>query len=104
MSYRAPRKHHRPVHRGGRRVIGRFIARRDRVRFLGRRSPTRAGAMMLLLLVATSSRADAPPETPFAEVFAQLAAKLVGGVVNISTTQVTAAPITKASPKTQVHG
>src|SRR5467141_265204 len=60
--------------------------------------------MTLLLMVTTSSRGDAPQETPFAEVFAQLAAKLVGGVVNISTTQVTAAPIPKGGPEAQLPG
>ena len=44
----------------------------------------------LLLSAPLPSRAEAP-ETPFAEVFAQLAARLVGVVVNISTTQATAA-------------
>ena len=74
------------------------------MRFVGRRSATRAGLMTLLLMVTTSSRADAPQETPFAEVFAQLAAKLVGGVVNISTTQVPAAPIPKGGPEAQLPG
>ena len=74
------------------------------MRLLSRRSPTRAGLMTLLLMVATSSRADAPQETPFSEVFAQLAAKLVGGVVNISTTQVPAAQIPKGGPEAQLPG
>src|SRR5205814_4212076 len=61
----------------------------------------RAGLMTLLFVTAMSSRADTPQETPFAEVFAQLAAKLVGGVVNISTTQVNASPVAKGSPEAQ---
>jgi serine protease Do len=74
------------------------------VRFSGRRRATRAALMTLLLVAGASSRADAPQETPFAEVFAQLAAKLVGGVVNISTTQVTAPSIPKGSPEAQLPG
>jgi serine protease Do len=58
--------------------------------------------MGLLLVAAASSRADAPQETAFAEVFAQLAAKLVGVVVNISTTQATASPPAKGSPDAQL--
>jgi serine protease Do len=45
-----------------------------------------AAVLALLLVSATGSRAD-PPETPFSRVFAELAARLVGVVVNISTTQ-----------------
>jgi serine protease Do len=74
------------------------------VRFLGRRSVTRAALMTLLLVAAASSRADAPQETPFAEVFAQLAAKLVGVVVNISTTQASAPPSPKGGPEAQLPG
>jgi serine protease Do len=74
------------------------------VRFLGRRSATRAALMTLLLMVAAPSRADAPQETPFAEVFAQLAARLVGVVVNISTTQASAPPSPKGSPEAQLPG
>jgi serine protease Do len=72
------------------------------VRFFGGRTVTRAALMTLLLVVAASSRADAPQETPFAEVFAQLAAKLVGVVVNISTTQANASPSPKGSPEAQL--
>src|SRR5437870_2532883 len=54
----------------------------------------------VLLSVAMPSRAEAP-ETPFSEVFAQLAAKLVGVVVNISTTQAAAAPAGKSGPDAQ---
>jgi len=60
--------------------------------------------MTLLLVAAASSRADAPQETPFSEVFAQLAAKLVGVVVNISTTQASASPAPKGSPEAQLPG
>ena len=52
----------------------------------GARGAIRAVLLALLLSVPLPSRAEAP-ETPFAEIFAQLAARLVGVVVNISTTQ-----------------
>jgi serine protease Do len=65
-------------------------------------SGPRAGAHLLLLAIfmsaATLTRAEAP-EAPFSEVFAQLAAKLVGVVVNISTTQTATAA--KGGPDTQ---
>jgi serine protease Do len=54
----------------------------------------------ILLTLAVPGRAEAP-ETPFSDVFAQLAAKLVGVVVNISTTQATAAPAAKGGPESQ---
>ena len=57
----------------------------------GPRTLTRAALLTLLLSAAIPSRAESP-ETPFSEVFAQLAARLVGVVVNISTTQAIAAP------------
>src|SRR5215471_1058240 len=41
-------------------------------------------------------------ETSFSEVFSQLAARLSGVVVNISTTQVTAAPAPKGTPEAQL--
>jgi len=72
------------------------------VRLFGRQCATRAALMTLLLVAGGSSRADTPQTTPFAEVFAQLAAKLVGGVVNISTTQVNASPMPKGSPEAQL--
>src|SRR5262245_57335050 len=56
----------------------------------------------MLLLVAAPSRADAPETTPFSEVFAQLAAKLVGVVVNVSTTQASAASAPKGGPDAQL--
>jgi len=59
-------------------------------------------ALTMLLLVAAPSRADAPEATPFSEVFAQLAAKLVGVVVNVSTTQANAAPTPKGGPEAQL--
>jgi serine protease Do len=64
------------------------------------------GAVLLAVLLGVPSpgRAEAP-ETPFAEIFAQLAARLVGVVVNISTTQATtapAAPNSKPSPEAQL--
>ena len=67
--------------------------------FFSRRSVMRAALMVLLLLVPATSRADAPETTPFSEVFAQLAARLVGVVVNISTTQASAtAPARPTAP------
>jgi serine protease Do len=59
-------------------------------------------ALTMLLLVAAPSRADAPETTPFSEVFAQLAAKLVGVVVNVSTTQASAASTPKGGPEAQL--
>jgi len=53
------------------------------------------------LLISAPSGADAPEATPFSEVFAQLAAKLVGVVVNVSTTQASAAPTPKGGPEAQ---
>jgi len=48
-------------------------------------------ALMLALVPAPGARAQ-PSDGPFAEVFSQLAGKLVGVVVNISTTQTPAQP------------
>jgi serine protease Do len=63
------------------------------VRFFGRRGATRAALLMLLLITAVPCRADpASASTPFSEIFAQLAARLVGVVVNISTTQANTPP------------
>ncbi|HKM69943.1 MAG TPA: trypsin-like peptidase domain-containing protein, partial [Stellaceae bacterium] len=70
--------------------------------FFGRRSATRAALMVLLLLAPATSRADAPETTPFSEVFAQLAARLVGVVVNISTTQANASPAPKGGSEAQL--
>jgi serine protease Do len=67
----------------------------------GRRS-TIGVALTMLLLMAAPSRADAPETTPFSEVFAQLAAKLVGVVVNVSTTQANAATTPKGGPEAQL--
>ena len=58
--------------------------------------------IMLLLLAAAPSRADTPEGTPFSEVFAQLATRLVGVVVNVSTTQATAPPAPKGGPEAQL--
>jgi len=69
--------------------------------FFGARGAIRTVLLMLLLSAALPSRAEAP-ETPFAEVFAQLAARLVGVVVNISTTQVAATPPAKGTPDAQL--
>ena len=66
----------------------------------GRRS-TIGVALTMLLLISAPSGADAPEATPFSEIFAQLAAKLVGVVVNVSTTQASAAPTPKGGPEAQ---
>ena len=68
----------------------------------GTRSAIRLALLTLFLLAPGPSRADAPEATPFSEVFAQLAAKLVGVVVNVSTTQATASPNSKAVPEAQL--
>jgi serine protease Do len=71
------------------------------VALFGPRAVMRAVMLTLSLSTAMPSRAEAP-EVPFSEVFAQLAGRLVGVVVNISTTQVTAAPAAKGAPEAQV--
>ncbi|MFL5268333.1 MAG: DegQ family serine endoprotease [Stellaceae bacterium] len=68
------------------------------VKLFGLPTATRLLLPVMLLVVAVPSRAEAP-ETPFSEVFAQLAAKLVGVVVNISTTQAAAAAPAKGGPE-----
>ena len=70
--------------------------------FFGRRSVMRTALTTLLLLAAASGRAEAPEPTPFSEVFAQLATRLVGVVVNISTTQATASSAPKGGPEAQL--
>src|SRR5260370_33604783 len=72
------------------------------VALFGPRAVMRAVMLTLSLSAAMPTRAQAP-EAPFSEVFAQLAARLVGVVVNISTTQVTAAPVAKGAPEAQVR-
>ena len=67
----------------------------------GRRAAVRAILLTLSLIAAMPSRAEAP-EAPFSEVFAQLAARLIGVVVNISTTQATPAPANKGAPEAQL--
>lgn len=66
----------------------------------GPRAVMRGMSLTLLLCVTMPSRAEAP-EAPFSEVFAQLAARLVGVVVNISTTQATPAAAAKGGPEAQ---
>lgn len=68
--------------------------------FFCARGAVRAVLLSLLLSTAVPSRAEMP-ETPFSEVFAQLASRLVGVVVNISTTQAPA-PTNKSSPEAQM--
>jgi serine protease Do len=57
--------------------------------------------LTVLLITVTPGRAEGP-EPPFSEVFAQLAAKLVGVVVNVSTTQAIPAPAAKGAPEAQL--
>jgi serine protease Do len=60
------------------------------VRPFGRQGIIVAAVLTMLTAVVVPGRADPPPQsagTPFSEIFAQLAARLVGVVVNISTTQ-----------------
>lgn len=66
----------------------------------GPRAVGRAVLLALSLSVALPCAAE-PPEAPFADIFAQLAARLVGVVVNISTTQATPAPNAKGTPEAQ---
>jgi serine protease Do len=70
------------------------------VALFGRRAVGRAVLLALSLSVALPCAAE-PPETPFSEIFAQLAARLVGVVVNISTTQAAPAPAAKGTPEAQ---
>jgi serine protease Do len=72
--------------------------------FFGRRSVICAALILSLLLAAQPSRADTPETPPFSEIFAQLAARLVGVVVNISTTQASAPPTPKGGPEAQLPG
>jgi len=72
------------------------------LRFFGARGAISAALLTLLLSASPPGWAEAP-ETPFAEVFAQLAARLVGVVVNISTTQAPpATPPAKGTPEAQL--
>lgn len=77
------------------------------MRFFGHRGIIRAATLTLLLVMATVSHADPQPllqRTPFSEVFAQLAAKLVGVVVNISTTQAGPGPAGKSAADAHAPG
>ncbi|MBV8506614.1 MAG: trypsin-like peptidase domain-containing protein, partial [Alphaproteobacteria bacterium] len=58
--------------------------------------------LLTLLLIAPLPSGAEAPETPFAEVFSQLAARLGGVVVNISTTQASAAAPAKGTPEAQL--
>ncbi len=71
------------------------------MRFAGGRTALFALLLALVLGIAPSGWAQPPETTPFAELFAQLAARLVGVVVNISTTQVNAAPPPKGGAEGQ---
>ena len=68
---------------------------------VGPRTVGRAVLLALSLSLALPCEAQ-PPETPCSEIFAQLAARLVGVVVNISTTQAAPASATKGTPEAQV--
>jgi serine protease Do len=72
------------------------------VRLFCRRHATAAALLMLAIIAVAPTRADVGETTPFSEVFAQLAARLVGVVVNISTTQAIATPAPKGSPDAQL--
>ena len=78
-----------------------FVTRRCLLRFFGAWGAISAALLMLLLSASPPGRAEAP-ETPFAEVFAQLAVRLVGVVVNVSTTQAAATPPAKGAPDAQL--
>ncbi len=67
------------------------------MRWYGCRGATRAALLTLLLTAAAPSWADSSQSTPFSEVFAQLAARLLSVVVNISTTQEPAAGAAKTA-------
>jgi serine protease Do len=72
------------------------------VKLLGRRGVAFAASLALFVMVIAPSRGQ-PPEGPFADVFAQLAGRLVGVVVNISTQMATppgktAQDVPQASP------
>ena len=69
--------------------------------FFGARAAIHSVLLTLLLIAPLPSGAE-QLETPFAEVFSQLAARLVGVVVNISTTQATAAAPAKGTPDAQL--
>ena len=69
--------------------------------FFGAQGAIRAVLLTLLVSAPLPSGAEAP-ETPFAEVFSQLAARLGAVVVNISTTQATAVAPTKGTPEAQL--
>jgi serine protease Do len=71
------------------------------VAFLAPRVAIHALLLTLSLMLVSPSRAETP-ETPFSEVFSQLAARLNGVVVNISTTQAIAAPAPKGTPEAQL--
>jgi serine protease Do len=68
-----------------------------------RRGVMRAAVLALALIVAMPARDRAAdvPATPFAQVFSQLAARLEGSVVNISTTQAVSAAAPKAGGEAQ---
>src|SRR5215472_10504368 len=71
------------------------------VALVGPRAVKRVVLFALSLSMVLPCEAQ-PPETAFSEIFAQLAARLVGVVVNISTTQAAQAPATKGTPEAQV--
>lgn len=63
----------------------------------------RAALVALALVAAVPCQAQ-PSETPFSDVFANLATRLVGVVVNISTTQAAPTPTAKGTPEAQAPG
>jgi serine protease Do len=70
----------------------------------GRWAVLRASMLALLLMARPCSAETAADTVPFSELFAQLAARLVTDVVNISTTQASTAPATKGGPEAQLPG
>ena len=74
------------------------------MRLPGRQTALQAALLALVLAMPTFSRADPappPPPTPFSEVFAGLAARLVEVVVNISTTQASPPSASKGGTEAQ---
>ena len=74
------------------------------MRLPGRQTALQAALLALVLAMPTFSRADPappPPPTPFSEVFAGLAARLVEVVVNISTTQASPPAAAKGGTEAQ---
>jgi serine protease Do len=75
------------------------------VRLFCRRCVIGAATLTLILAATIPSRADPQPQpekTPFSEIFARLAARLEGVVVNISTTEARTVPAAKGGAEASV--